>query len=334
MSDNKPKFVTVMKNGFIPVPFKLQKQDKLQNVGKKITHYIYLKKHQTNNNKEENTLFIYNLPFLTNFETLTLNLNNIIKEFKGQVIFDNDNSSFKTDEFKIESIDLNGLSSDYMLDDENNTVNPKQAIGGSEYKGENKPYNTTFLKLLDQSSTKSFFNCVNKYMKSLTKDFDKNVIEWTLHKETSKMPTLQDFQNFYNPLPVQYLKDLVLDTMTYFQDRENFAKMELTNQGNLVDEDGFTLVVGKNTKTRQGMLRNASRLNTEKVNPLKRYNKTVKLQRAGAQKKDKMKGELAFYRFQQREKKKAEIGELLSKFKQDQQKIIQWKESGKFNPYK
>lgn len=332
MSDNKAKVVTVMKNGFIPVPFRLEKQDKLLNTSKKINHYIYLKKHQSSNNKDENTIFIYNLPLLTNYETLTLNLNNIIKEYKGQVIFDN--TSFKTDEFKIESIDLNGLSSDYMLDDENNTINPKQAMGGSEYKGENKPYNTTFLKVLDQSSLKSFFNCINKYVKSLSKDLDKNIIEWTLHKETSKMPTLTDFQNFYNPLPVQYLKDLVLDTMTYFQDRENYAKMELNNQGNLVDEDGFTLVVGKNTKTKQGMLRNASRLNTEKVNPLKRYNKTVKLQRAGAQKKEKMKGEIAFYRFQQREKKKLEIGELLSKFKQDQQKIIQWKESGKFNPYK
>lgn len=332
MSDNTAKVVTVMKNGFIPVPFKLEKQDKLLNTGKKINHYIYLKKHQPSNNKDENTIFIYNLPLLTNYETLTLNLNNIIKEYKGQVIFDN--TSFKTDEFKIESIDLNGLSSDYMLDDDNNTINPKQAMGGSEYKGENKPYNTTLLKVLDQSSLKSFFNCISKYMKSVSKDLDKNVIEWTLHKETSKMPTLADFQSFYNPLPVQYLKDLVLDTMTYFQDRENHAKMELNNQGNLVDEDGFTLVVGKNTKTKQGMLRNASRLNTEKVNPLKRYNKTVKLQRAGAQKKEKMKGEIAFYRFQQREKKKLEIGELLSKFKQDQQKIIQWKESGKFNPYK
>lgn len=281
-----------------------------------------MKKHQSSK-KEENTVFLYNLPLLTTFETLALNLNKIVNQFKGQVIFDKNSENFKTDEFKLEAIDLNSLSSDYILNENNETVSPKQALGGSEFKGESHPYNTTYLTLLDNASLKSFFTCINKYIKK------NEVFEWE-YPETVNMPSLEQFQGFYKPLPLQYLKELVMQTMEDFNERENIANEELITSSNLVDEDGFTLVVGKNTKTKSGLARNTEALK----NPLMKYNKTIKKQRAGAVKKGKWDGHLDFYRFQQREKKKVEIGELLSKFKKDQAKIIQWKESGKFNPYK
>ncbi|KAL6929220.1 hypothetical protein ACO0SA_002560 [Hanseniaspora valbyensis] len=321
MSDSK-KIIPVMKNGFIPVPFKLNKNECLQIENDEIIHYIFMKKHQSSK-KEENTIFLYNLPLLTTFETLALNLNKIVNQFKGQVIFDKNSENFKTDEFKLEAIDLNSLSSDYILNENNETVSPKQALGGSEFKGESHPYNTTYLTLLDNASLKSFFTCINKYIKK------NEVFEWE-YPETVNMPSLEQFQGFYKPLPLQYLKELVMQTMEDFNERENIANEELITSSNLVDEDGFTLVVGKNTKTKSGLARNTEALK----NPLMKYNKTIKKQRAGAVKKGKWDGHLDFYRFQQREKKKVEIGELLSKFKKDQAKIIQWKESGKFNPYK
>ncbi|XBW37361.1 hypothetical protein QEN19_002941 [Hanseniaspora menglaensis] len=319
MGENK-QYVLAMKNGFIPVPFKIEKSDVLNIESDDIVHYIFMKKHQST---KDNTVFLYNLPLLTTFETLQLNLNKIVTQFKGQVIFDKNSNDFKTDEFKLEAIDLNSLSSDYILNENNETVSPKQALGGSEYKGESHPYNTTYLTLLDSSSLKSFFACINKYVKK------NEIIEWE-YPESVQMPSLEQFQSFYKPLPLQYLKDLVMQTMEDFNERENIANEELVTSSNLVDEDGFTLVVGKNTKTKAGLARNIEKLK----NPLMKYNKTIKKQRAGAIKKNKWDGHIDFYRFQQREKKKVEIGELLSKFKKDQAKIIQWKESGKFNPYK
>lgn len=314
--------VAAMKNGFIPVPFKLNKNDSLNIQDDDIFHYIFMKKHQSTQ-KEENTVFLYNLPLLTTFETVSLNLNKIVNQFKGQVIFDKNSENFKTDEFKLEAIDINSLSSDYILNSDNETVSPKQALGGSEYKGESRPFNTTYLTLLDNDSLKSLFSCLNKYIKK------NEIVEWE-YPESVTMPSLKQFQSFMKPLPVQYLKELVMQTMEDFNEREVIANDELLTSANLVDDDGFTLVVGKNTKTKSGLSRNTDKLH----NPLMKYNKTIKKQRAGAVKKNKWDGQLDFYRFQQREKKKVEIGELLSKFKKDQAKIIQWKETGKFNPYK
>lgn len=321
MSKNKHT-VAAMKNGFIPVPFKLNKNESLNIEDEDIFHYIFMKKHQSSQ-KEDNTVFLYNLPLLTTFETVSLNLNKIVNQFKGQVIFDKNSENFKTDEFKLEAIDINSLSSDYILNADNETVSPKQALGGSDYKGESHPYNTTYLTLLDNDSLKSLFSCLNKYIKK------NEVVEWE-YPESVIMPSLKQFQSFFKPLPVQYLKEIVMQTMEDFNEREVIANDELLTSSNLVDDDGFTLVVGKNTKTKSGLSRNTEKLQ----NPLMKYNKTIKKQRAGAVKKNKWDGQIDFYRFQQREKKKVEIGELLSKFKKDQAKIIQWKETGKFNPYK
>ena len=90
-----------------------------------------------------------------------------------------------------------------------------------------------------------------------------------------------------------------------------------------MDEDGFTLVVGKNTKSL-----NSIRKKILNKNPLSKHeNKAKPISNIDKKaKKD-------FYRFQVRKRKKQEINQLLSKFKEDQERIKVMKAKRKFNPY-
>lgn len=109
--------------------------------------------------------------------------------------------------------------------------------------------------------------------------------------------------------------------MSVFEERERQAQEDI--QTSVVDEDGFTLVVGKNTKSLNSIKKKI--LNR---NPLSKHENKVKPPSA-VDKKAKQ----DFYRFQVRERKKQEINELLSKFKEDQAKIKVMKDKKKFNPY-
>lgn len=109
--------------------------------------------------------------------------------------------------------------------------------------------------------------------------------------------------------------------MALFEQREQQAQEEV--QSSIVDEDGFTLVVGKNTKSL-----NSIRKKIFNRNPLLKHEKPKKMPNMVDKKAKK-----DFYRFQVRERKKQEINELLAKFKQDQEKIKEMKSKRRFNPY-
>ena len=93
----------------------------------------------------------------------------------------------------------------------------------------------------------------------------------------------------------------------------------MQKQTEIVDEDGFTLVVGSHTKTKAGMLGKQKLLQAK--------------EQERSKKKLKRKEKDDFYRFQLREKKKAEMNDLLHKFKQDQERVKVMKERKRFRPY-
>lgn len=101
-----------------------------------------------------------------------------------------------------------------------------------------------------------------------------------------------------------------IDTfMEAYDDEEEEARLETARQGQLVDEDGFTLVVSSKRKALADIPAPA---------PAKR-NKSLS--------KDD------FYRFQLRDKRKREVNDLLKKYQEDKAKVEELKRKKHFRPY-
>ncbi|SMN20119.1 similar to Saccharomyces cerevisiae YCL031C RRP7 Essential protein involved in rRNA processing and ribosome biogenesis [Maudiozyma saulgeensis] len=298
-TEQKTKRVTTMKNGFIVIPFKLPSFDVLPSKHS-CYHYLFAKKHESNNENEQNCLFVMNLPLLTNLDSIKSITSQICEKYDTVSHIEN---LMYNDEFGLNEVDLSVLTSDLMA--ENQDIIEKRFT----------PRNTALVKFVDKSSLNNCLNALKKYSTASKSD----IFEWKYNS-----PSIETFINFYRPLDVEYLKEDVHTHLSLFEQREQQAQEDV--QSSIVDEDGFTLVVGKNTKN----------LNSIRKKILNR-NPLLKNDSAGVTKPttavDK-KAKQDFYRFQVRERKKQEINQLLSKFKEDQERIKVMKEKRKFNPYK
>lgn len=287
--------VTCMKNGFVVIPFKLSKHNSLSEEDTAF-HYMFAKKHQSKYENEQHSLFIINIPLLTHLDNLKTAFNGICSRFNTVSHIEN---LLYNDEFALQEVDLSYLTSDLM-----STENPQE----TRY----TPRNTALLKFVDEASVDNCWNALRKY----STGNPESRIEWEY-----KSPSIATFVNFYKPLDVDYLKEDIFTHMNIFEQREQEALD--TIQSSIVDEDGFTLVVGKNTKSL-----NSIRKKILNKNPLSKHENKIKPPSSV----DK-KGKKDFYRFQIRERKKQEINQLLNKFKEDQEKIKIMKAKRKFNPY-
>ncbi|SCU95155.1 LAMI_0F01244g1_1 [Lachancea mirantina] len=288
--------VKSMKNGFAVIRFRLPRCEKLED-NAEVFHFMFVKKHQSKNEQEQNCLFLINLPLLTGLETLKKSFSEICSQ-SGTVA--HVSQLLHHDEFGINEIDLSSLTSDLM------------STGDKEEK-RFTPRNTALLQFMDSSSLENAWSAVCKYSRETQ---GAKVIDWTFQS-----PSMATFVNFYKPLDLEYLKEDIYTHMAIFEEREQRAQEEA--QSSIVDEDGFTLVVGKNTKSL-----NSIRKKILNRNPLLKFEKRAK----STSMVDK-KAKEDFYRFQIRERKKQEIGELLTKFKEDQLRIKEMKSKRKFNPY-
>lgn len=109
----------------------------------------------------------------------------------------------------------------------------------------------------------------------------------------------------------------VLEALADFGNAERQLMAQL--QKPLVDEDGFTMVVGLHRKTKRGLLGK------------QRLAQTVEAEKAATKLKKKEKED--FYRFQLRQRKKEEMNDLLRKYKEDQERVKTLKEKKRFRPY-
>ncbi|CCD22202.1 Rrp7p NDAI_0A00440 [Naumovozyma dairenensis CBS 421] len=295
--------IDCMKNGFLVIPFKLSPN---------VYHYTFVKKHQTKLDSESNGLFVVNLPLLTNVDILKKVLSQICSKFDTIAHVE---KLLYNDEFGLDEIDLSSLTSD-LLKDTNNTNESRFT-----------PRNTSVLKFVDESSLNNCFNALRKYSQLTSssskknKNVDDELIQWEFEN-----PSIATFINFYKPIDIEYLKNDVYEHLKIFEQRE--LEEESNVQSSIVDEDGFTLVVGKNTKSL-----NSIRKKILNRNPLSKYESKVGGDKRTPNAIDK-KAKQDFYRFQVRERKKQEINQLLNKFKEDQEKIKVMKAKRKFNPYK
>lgn len=258
---------------------------------------MFIKKHQSKNEAEQNCLFVANLPLLTRLENFKTGLSRILSQYDAVAHI---SQLLHNDEFGLSDIDLSSLTSDLM------------STGDSEEK-RFTPRNTALLQFVDSASVDNAWSALRKYSQERE---DSKMVSWSFES-----PSMTTFTNFYKPLDTDYLKEEIYSHMTLFEQREQQAQEEA--QASIMDEDGFTLVVGKNTKSL-----NSIRKKIFNRNPLLKHEKIVK----PPSMVDK-KAKHDFYRFQIRERKKQEIGELLKKFKQDQEKIQEMKSKRRFNPY-
>ncbi|QLL31201.1 hypothetical protein HG536_0B00620 [Torulaspora globosa] len=291
----QPSGVESMKNGFLVVPFMLP-ESKLLKDDMAGYHYMFVRKHQTKLNKEQNSLFIVNLPLLTNLESMRSAFKKICSQANTVSHIED---LLYNDEFGLQEVDLSALTSDLMKTEDSSEVRYT-------------PRNTALLKFVDEASVENCWNALRKYCSSKRAQ----IIEWQYQS-----PSIETFLNFYKPIDIEHLKEDIYTHMKLFEQREQEAQEAV--QSSIVDEDGFTLVVGKNTKSL-----NSIKKKILKKNPLSKHETKIRTPTAVDKKAKK-----DFYRFQIRERKKQEINELLRKFKDDQEKIKIMKAKKKFNPY-
>ncbi|ODQ65546.1 hypothetical protein NADFUDRAFT_82588 [Nadsonia fulvescens var. elongata DSM 6958] len=111
------------------------------------------------------------------------------------------------------------------------------------------------------------------------------------------------------------LQSHVDEYMQRFAKAEEQKLREVQKMVNRVDDDGFTLVVSSKRKSKGGIGAEAP---VEEV--------VSKPKKRNPEKTD-------FYKFQIRQQKKEKMNDLLRKFKNDQEKVRQLKESRRFTPY-
>lgn len=285
-----------MQNGFLIIPFSLPPVEHLTDKSKKCCHYMFVKKHQSKLDKEQNCLFLVNLPLLTQIDNLKKNFQEICHRYDT---VSHVQDILYHDEFGLHEIDLSSLTSALMSTED---------LEEKRY----TPRNTALLKFVDKQSVENCWNSLKKYASSKKE----NYVTWEFQS-----PSIATFTAFYRPLPVEYLKNDIHEHLELFEQREQQAQEEI--QSTIVDEDGFTLVVGKNTKSLNSVRKKILNRNPLLKNEKPKILPTMVDKNA---KKD-------FYRFQVRERKKQEINDLLSKFKDDQEKIKEMKTKRRFNPY-
>lgn len=286
--------------GFLPLEITLPEAADLP----ESTHLCYLKPHLSKNENEQtdttSSIFLINpLPYW--------NLSNVKKLFK-QI-----NPSCHIESVMVrESIDnsrISSIGSGINYDLHINLSKLTNEELGTELSAEQRlPFGSSVIKFLDRDSFELFLTSLKKInSKKLIYEFDK--------KDTgfNKYSTVVHEDKFL-------LEKKVTKKLIEFQNREKIASEELENMKTVVDEDGFTLVIGSQNKTKADILGTM-----KKQADLEKDSEHVK--------KEKKKEKQDFYRFQIRERKKNEMSELLLKFRQDQQRVKAMKERRKFKPY-
>ncbi|ODV66237.1 hypothetical protein HYPBUDRAFT_112218 [Hyphopichia burtonii NRRL Y-1933] len=260
-------------------------------------HYMYFKKHEQKGGQSGNrSIFLVNVPIETN----TSVVKRYLQEVAIGATLESYVPSLLTDSPEDIHIDLTSLTSDLKVSgkDEQYEVSSKL------------PKNCGIITFIDKPAFQIAFNSLKKLAS------DSKVSKWPL-------PALGS-SHFLSNLQAQLLepsklsKD-VASALVEFNRAEKESAESLQQQTELVDEDGFTLVVGSHRKTKAGIMGKQKLASTTELEK--------------AQSKLKKKEKQDFYRYQLRQRKKEEMNDLLSKFRLDQERVKQMKEKKRFKPY-
>lgn len=258
-------------------------------------HYVFYKKHEVKTDGAGRLLFLINLPIETSASVMKKFLQNVaigatLESFVASSLTDCNEDVF---------IDLTRLTSDLKL--------PKDQLKETASR---LPRTCGVATFVDKSAYQLAFNALKKL------SHDGSASKWPI-------PSLGSAY-FISKLHDQVLERNTL-THEVAQALANFNKAEkesaeaLQEQTQLVDDDGFTLVVGSHRKTKAGIMGK------------QKLAQTVELDKARTKMKKKEKDD--FYRYQLRQKKKEEMNDLLQKFKQDQERVKTMRDKKRFRPY-
>lgn len=267
------------------------------------THYIYFRKHDVKGNQSATSqyisgrlMFVFNLPIETNLTTLKKYFQQVAIGATLETYY----PSMVTDSEEDVYIDLSQLTSDIDYQQDGHILDITLKL----------PKNCGIVTFIDKASFQLAFNSLKKLSN------DSKSTNWPMAALGSKFLLGKYKQQIYDPAE---LAASVSSALSDFNRAEQESREELKRLTELVDEDGFTLVVGSHRKTKAGIMGK------------QKYAATVGSENAKTKMKKKEKED--FYRFQLREKKKAEMTDLLKKFKQDQERIKIMKEKKRFRPY-
>lgn len=266
------------------------------------THYIYFRKHevkgaQGSQNISGRLLFIFNTPI----ETSVAVLRKYFQQVAIGATVENFIASPLNDMEEEVYIDLTKFTSELQYE---------VAEGDTKEIALKLPKNCGIITFIDKASFQLAFNALKKL------SGDKKATNWPVPALGSQFLLGKLKAKVLDP---NQLAHDVSAALELFNRAEQESKQELQKQTEIVDEDGFTLVVGSHTKTKAGMLGKQKLLQAK--------------EQERSKKKLKRKEKDDFYRFQLREKKKAEMNDLLHKFKQDQERVKVMKERKRFRPY-
>lgn len=266
------------------------------------THYIYFRKHevkgaQGSQNISGRLLFIFNTPI----ETSVAVLRKYFQQVAIGATVENFIASPLNDMEEEVYIDLTKFTSELQYE---------VAEGDTKEIALKLPKNCGIITFIDKASFQLAFNALKKL------SGDKKATNWPVPALGSQFLLGKLKAKVLDP---NQLAQDVSAALELFNRAEQESRQELQKQTEIVDEDGFTLVVGSHTKTKAGMLGKQKLLQAK--------------EQERSKKKLKRKEKDDFYRFQLREKKKAEMNDLLHKFKQDQERVKVMKERKRFRPY-
>ena len=264
-------------------------------INKQKPHYLYFKKHE-GSQSDGRSLFLFNLPIETNF--------NVIKKFFQTVALG------ATVEAYISSKLTDSLE-DVWLDMTQLTSGIEISVSEDDELRAKLPRNCGIIRFVDKLAFSLAFSELKKRCSSQEK------ITWPLEEPMGSQFLLNKYRSRF--LDPQELSDSVSQALVQFDEAERESMEQLQQQALLVDEDRITMVVGSHRKTKAGIMGR------------QKLASTVEVDKALAKMKKKEKED--FYRFQLREKKKQEMNDLLSKFKQDQERVRLMREKKRFRPY-
>lgn len=265
--------------------------------GSQINHYIYFKKHDVKGGSETSnrSLFVCNLPVASSQQVLKKYFSDVAIGATIELYV----ASLLTDYPEDIWINLSKLTSDLEVSEDVT----KEAAS-------RLPKNCAVVTFVDKAAFLLAYNSIKKLSTAA------KVSSWPL-PTFSAAHYLEKFQA--QILDPEQLSNEVSQALVEFDRAEKESMESLQRQTQLVDEDGFTLVVGSHRKTKAGILGK------------QKLAATVELDKANSKLKKKEKED--FYRYQLRQKKKDEMTELLHKFKQDQNRVHMMREKKRFKPY-
>lgn len=265
----------------------------------KEAHHLFFKKHEMKGQGDEGdrSIFFSNLPINTNTQTIK----KLFQEVAIGATVEKFIPSYLTDTVEDTFLDLTKLTSDLEIDSHIDEISSKL------------PRNCGVVMFIDKAA----FQLAMTSLKQLSSK--STIVDWPLNKsEYGSSYFLNKYKS--QMLDIDLIANEVNQALMDFDKAEQQSIDDFKQQSELVDEDGFTLVVGPQRKTKAGIM-GQQQLAT---------NKAVSEQ---AQAKMKKKEKQDFYRFQLRERKKEEMNELLRKFKSDQEKVKTMRDKKRFRPY-